>query len=128
MIVSECARSTVAGMRKADVRQLMIVSAAVLFRNEGILFAILRRTLLRNVADDQTEMERLVTESGLDWTIIRPPRLTNGPLTKHYQVEDNRMPRPRLSVSRADVAHFLLDEVERGAHRNQMVGMAGTRA
>lgn len=128
VIVGECARSTVAAMRAADVRRLLIVSAAVLFRDEGILFAVLRRTLLRNVAEDQTEMERVVTGSGLDWTIVRPPRLTNGPLTRHYQIEDNRMPRPRLAVSRADVAHFLLDEVERGAHRNRMVGMAGSRA
>jgi hypothetical protein len=65
------------------------------------------------VAEDQTEMERVVTGSGLDWTIIRPPRLTNGPLTGHYQIEVNRMPRPRLAVSRADVAHFLLDEANR---------------
>jgi putative NADH-flavin reductase len=128
MIVSKCARSTVAAMLATDVRRLMIVSAAVLFRDEGILFAILRRTLLRNVAEDQTEMERVVTASVLDWTIVRPPRLTNGPLTKRYQIEDNRMPRPRLPVSRADVAHFLLDEVEQGAHRNRMVGMAGSRA
>ena len=127
MIVTQCARSTVAAMQAAGVRRLLIVSAAVLFKDEGILFAMLRRTLLRNVAEDQTEMERVVTASALDWTIVRPPRLTNGPLTEHYQIEDNRMPRPRLSVSRSDVAHFLLDEAERGAHRRQMVGMAGSR-
>jgi putative NADH-flavin reductase len=126
-IVSECARSTAAAMQTAGVRRLLIVSAAVLFKDEGVLFAVLRRTLLRNVAEDQAEMERTVMASGLDWTIVRPPRLTSGPLTKHYRVEDNRMPRPRLSISRADVAHFLLDEVERGAHRHQMVGMAGSR-
>jgi putative NADH-flavin reductase len=127
MIVSQCACSTVAAMQAAGVRRLLIVSAAVLFKDEGILFAVLRRTLLRNVAEDQTEMERVVTASALDWTIVRPPRLTNGPLTEHYRIEDNRMPRPRLPVSRSDVAHFLLDEAERGAHRRQMVGMAGSR-
>jgi putative NADH-flavin reductase len=72
-------------------------------------------------------MERVVMASGLNWTIVRPPRLTNGPLTGHYRVQHDRMPRPRLSLSRADVAHFLLDEVEGGAHQHQMVGIAGVR-
>ncbi len=38
------------------------------------------------------------------------------------------MPRGKLSVSRADVGHFLLDELERRAHRGQTVGMAGGRS
>lgn len=126
-VVSECASSVVAAMQVAGVRRLLIVSVAVLFHDEGILFAVLRRTLLRNVAEDHTKMERVVMASGLDWTIVRPPRLTNGPLTGHYRIEDDRMPRPRLSLSRADVAHFLLDEVEGGAHQHQMVGIAGVR-
>jgi putative NADH-flavin reductase len=86
-IVSECARSTVTAMQGAGVRRLLIVSAAVLFQNKGILFALLRRTLLRNVAEDHTEMERIVMASGSSWTIVRPPRLTNGPLTERYWVE-----------------------------------------
>jgi len=72
--------------------------------HEGILSAILRRTLLRNVAKDSAEMERVVMASALDWTIARPPRLTNGPLTRRYGVSDDRMPRGAcLTVSRADV-------------------------
>jgi putative NADH-flavin reductase len=97
----------------------------MLFQNSGILTALLRHTLLRNVAKDSAEMEHVVMESGLDWTIARPPRLTNGPLTGHYRIKDGRLPRGSLSLSRADVAHFLLDELERGAHVHQIVGMAG---
>jgi putative NADH-flavin reductase len=69
-------------------------------------------------------MERVVTESGLDWTIARPPRLTNGGLTGSYGIEDNRMPRGRRALSRADVAHFLLEELEHRAHIHRIVGMA----
>jgi len=69
-----------------------------------------------------------VTASDLDWTIVRPPRLTNGPVTGRYRIEDDRMPRGGSSVSRADVAHFLLDELERGAHVRRMVGMARVKA
>jgi putative NADH-flavin reductase len=124
-ILRECARSTVAAMQATGPRRLLVVSAAMLFRNSGILTALLRHTLLRNVAKDSAEMEHVVMESGLDWTIARPPRLTNGPLTGHYRIEDGRLPRGSISLSRADVAHFLLDELERGAHVHQIVGMAG---
>jgi putative NADH-flavin reductase len=128
MILRECARSTVAAMQAEGPRRLLVVSAAVLFRGAGILTALLRRTMLRNVAEDAAEMERVVMASGLDWTIARPPRLTNGPLTGRYRVGDGRLPRGSLTLSRADVAHFLLDELEHGAHAHQIVGMAGGTA
>jgi putative NADH-flavin reductase len=123
-ILRESARSTVAAMHDAGVDRLLVVSAAMLF-DAGILFTLLRRVLLRNVAEDSLEMERVVMASGLDWTIARPPKLTNGPLTGHYQVADGRMPPGRISISRADVAHFLLDAVEGDPHACQIVGMAG---
>jgi putative NADH-flavin reductase len=123
-VLRDCARSTVAAMQASGVRRLLVVSAAVLFHG-SLATAILRNTLLRNVAADSAEMERVVTARGLEWTIVRPPRLTNGQLTRRYRVEDGAMPRGSRLVSRADVADFLLDEVERGAHRRQIVGMAG---
>ena len=127
-IVGDAARSTVIAMQAAGVRRLLVVGVAVLFEHEGILSAILRRTLLRNVAKDSAEMERVVMASGLDWTIVRPPRLTNGPLTRRYGVSDDRMPRDaRLTVSRADVAHFLLEELEHRAHVHRIVGMASVK-
>ncbi|MFL5312930.1 MAG: NAD(P)H-binding protein [Myxococcales bacterium] len=91
--------------------------------------AIARRTFLRNVANDSAEMERIVRASGLDWTIARPPRLTNGVLTRAYGVADGRMPRGAgLTISRADVADFLLDELEHPAHIGRIVGLASVKA
>jgi len=112
-------------MQSAGVRRLLVVSAGMLFHDAGTLAAILRRTILRNIAKDSVEMERIVGSSGLDWTIARPPRLTNGPLTRRYVVADGRVPQDsRLSTSRADVANFLLDEVERPAHVHRIVGLS----
>jgi putative NADH-flavin reductase len=124
-VLREGARSIVAAMHAVGSHRILVVSAAVLFPDTGLLGAMLRRTVLRNVAEDAAEMERIVMASGLDWTIARPPRLTNGPLTEQYLVSDGQMPRGRRSVSRADVAHFLLDEVEERRHVHQIVGMAG---
>ncbi len=123
-IMRESARSTVAAMQAVGMRRLLVVSAAVLFDGAGIIVGLMRRTLLRNVAQDSAEMERIVMASGMDWTIARPPRLTNGPLTRRYKVEDGRIPRGKWIVSRADVADFLLSELYQGKHTHKIVGMA----
>jgi hypothetical protein len=60
---------------------------------------------------------------GLEWTIVRAPRLTNGPLTKIYSVADGRLPKG-MTVSRACVADFMIKEAERTAHVRQIVGLS----
>ena len=121
----DAARSTVTAMHAAGVPRLLVVSAAMLFANAGIAAALLRKTLLRNVAEDCAAMENVVLASDIDWTIVRPPRLTNGPLTGRYALAVDRMPRGSVSVSRADVGHFMLDELASNAYARQIVGMAG---
>ena len=127
-LVADSARSTVAALQATGMRRLLVVGVAVLFENDGLLNAFARRTFLRNVAKDHAEMERILGASGLDWTIVRPPRLTNGPLTRAYGVADGRMPPGAgLTISRADVADFLLDEVEHPAHVRRIVGLASVK-
>jgi putative NADH-flavin reductase len=124
-ILRDAARSTVAAMQAMGLHRLIVVSAAVLFDDLGIAGRFLRRTLLRNVGDDSIEMERIVVASGLDWTIARPPRLTNGPRTGHYDVENGHPPGRSAfaSISRADVADFLLGEIQHNAHIHEIVGI-----
>jgi putative NADH-flavin reductase len=129
-ITSDCAKATVTAMRAKGVRRLLVVGVAVLFDDAGFLARVLRKTLLNNVANDSAEMERIVEASHLDWTIVRPPRLTNGPRTERYGIDDDHLPRGAggaAIVSRADVAHFLLDEAEQRAHVQRVVGIADTK-
>ena len=105
-----------------------MVSAAVLFDDLGLLGRLSRCMLLKNVAEDSAEMEHIVMASGLDCTIARPPRLTNGPLIGRYRVENGHLPDPSAlaSISWADVAHFLLSDLEHGTvqARSHIVGIA----
>ena len=129
-ITSDSARATVAAMQSAGFDRLLVVGVAALFPDIGVFGHLLRSTLLRNIADDSAEMERIVKASGLDWTIVRPPRLTNGPRRKHYGVADDRLPNGaggNATISRADVAHFMLDNVEQPGHLRRVVGIAYTR-
>lgn len=129
-ITSDSARATIAAMQSASIDRLLVVGVAALFPDIGMFGHLLRKTLLRSIADDSAEMERIVKDSGLDWTIIRPPRLTNGPRREHYGVAEDRLPNGaggNATISRADVAHFMLDEVELSGHMRRVVGIAYTR-
>jgi putative NADH-flavin reductase len=129
-ITSDSARAIVTAMQTAGMRRLVVVGVAALFPDIGMLGRVVRNTLLRNIADDSAEMERIVKATRLDWTIVRPPRLTNGPRTEHYGVAADHLPKGaggNATISRADVAHFMLDEIERPAHVQRVVGIAYTR-
>ena len=128
-ILRAAAESTVAAMQAAGVRRLLVVSAAVLFDDLGLAGKILRHTLLRNVGDDSIEMERIVTASALDWTIARPPRLTNGPRTGRYDVENGHLPGRSAfaAISRADVAEFLVSETQHNTHIHEIVGITSRK-
>ncbi len=129
-ITSDSARATIAAMQSAGIDRLLVVGVAALFPDIGVFGHLLRNTLLRNIADDSAEMERIVKASSLDWTIVRPPRLTNGPRREHYGVADDRLPNGaggNATISRAEVAHFMLDEVEQPGHMRRVVGIAYTR-
>jgi putative NADH-flavin reductase len=120
----EFGRTLAAAMRKSGVHRAEIVSAAFLFRDLGVFGNILTATLFRQMVPDMAGMEAEVCQSDLDWTIVRPPRLTNGPATYSYRIADGNLPRSGAVISRADVAHFIIGEAETPAHLKQIVGVA----
>ncbi|MBI5406345.1 MAG: NAD(P)H-binding protein [Nitrospirae bacterium] len=77
------------------------------------------------ISRDRVEQERLIRTSGLEWTLIKPPRLTNGPRSKRFKSGDDLKAGLLSSVSRADVAAFTLDEVLSPRHIREAVFMAG---
>jgi len=78
----------------------------------GVVLARLAATLLRHETKDHEIKEAAVAESLVDWTIVRPPKLTNGRLTASYRAgEDIRAPTPLPLMSRADVADFMLQQL-----------------
>jgi len=117
-------RTLVAALHQSGVRRTQVVSAAFLFRNLGIAGRILKATLFRQMIPDMAGMEAEVCQPDLDWTIVRPPRLTNGPARHAYRVTDGILPNGGFLISRADVAHFMIDEAEKPAHLKQIVGVA----
>jgi putative NADH-flavin reductase len=67
--------------------------------------------LLRSVYADKNAQEALIRAADVDWTIVRPGFLTNGPLTRSYRVLTDLAGVTAGRISRADVAHFMLEEL-----------------
>jgi putative NADH-flavin reductase len=107
-------------MKAAGVSRLIWISSHGVGDSRGHSGFLFERIVvplrLRAEFADKERQEALVTASDLDWTIVRPARLTNGPPTGRLQAQ----PRLRISltdsVSRADVANFALTELEHGNH------------
>jgi putative NADH-flavin reductase len=67
--------------------------------------------LLKHMYADLRRMEAIVKESSAGWTIIRPPQLTDKPLTGNYRTAINRFLKNCLQISRADVAHYMVNNL-----------------
>jgi putative NADH-flavin reductase len=121
-LLTRAATSTVTGMLRAEVQRLVVTSAAVLFPEPGLYFAFFR-WLLRQHARDLTGMERVVRESGLAWTIARPPRLVHSS-DAHYASRRDGMPGRSRVLSFRAVAAFMLDCVEQDTDTRALVGLS----
>ena len=70
------------------------------------------KTLLRNIYADKAAGEEVITSSGLDWTIVYPAGLTDGPRTGTARVGERLSMSGFPTVSRADVAAVLLQQLD----------------
>ncbi|MDH5741810.1 MAG: NAD(P)H-binding protein [Nitrospira sp.] len=74
---------------------------------------------------DREEQERLVESSGLDWTIVKPPRLTDSPPQGRVQASAVLRIGLLSTISRADLAAFIIDEVQTGRFVRQRIFVKG---
>jgi putative NADH-flavin reductase len=92
-------------MRHVGVRRVVVESTAFLFKDSIVpptyLFG---RLFFSSVVVDASAMEQVLQKSELDWTIVRPPKLTDKPYTGRYRVREGHLPHSGISISRADVA------------------------
>lgn len=84
----------------------------------------LLRSALREVYADLALMEDALRDSGLDWTVVRPPRLTDRPPTGAYRTAIGRNLRRGFLVPRADVAHLMLAVLDQPGTVGQAIGIA----
>jgi putative NADH-flavin reductase len=114
-----------AGMKQAGVRRAVIESTAFLFKDAALPPAhLFGRLFFPGVVRDAGEMENIVARSGLDWTLVRPPQLTNKPFTGKYRSKVGHLPTFGFNISRADVADFMIQAGENHASIQKIIGIA----
>jgi putative NADH-flavin reductase len=116
----------VTGMGAEGVRTLVYLSFLGVPESSAQLGFVgrhlLARRLLRHATEGHRRNEELIRASGLDWTIVRAPKLTNGPKTSTYRVGEHLEPKGILpTLSRADVAEVMLSQLAHGKHVHRCV-------
>jgi putative NADH-flavin reductase len=129
-------------MQAAGVRRIIVVSAAPIgtvpspgrlhpprhdagdgFIVRYLADPVVKRALREHYAD-LARMEDVLRDSDLDWTAVRPPRLTSKPVTGRYRTALGQNIRRGLFVSRADVAHYMLSILDQAETFRRTAGIA----
>jgi len=112
-------------MPRTGVRRAVVESVAFLFKDSIVPPAYLfGRLFFPAVVADASAMERVFKESGLDWTMVRPPQLTDKPYTGKYRVGVGRLPVFGFKISRADVADFMIKAAEDPSSIHKIIGVS----
>jgi putative NADH-flavin reductase len=125
-LLGDSSRATISAMGKAGVRRLVILSSALLDQNIGLMGSFAARTLLRHHSRDQRAMERLVTASDLDWTVLRAPRMNDAAPRGESTVTVGEPSNAKgMLITKDEVARVMLDTVENGSHIRKIVHLRG---
>src|SRR5881397_2069088 len=129
-VMSEVTRAELDAMREAGVRRLVSVSVSAIEGRRPWILINLVRWLLRKPYADFGRMEQLIRSSPVDWTIVRPPYLSNGAKTGRVrtQVGGKDLPRGPYHISRADLAATLVDLAEDSHHVREVLLVSEQKA
>ncbi|MFI1976337.1 NAD(P)-dependent oxidoreductase [Streptomyces wedmorensis] len=129
-VAARLTRSVLTAMEVESVRRLLVVSAAPLgpvpdgqaLLDRAVLAVV--NSVLKDVYADLRVMESDLASSSADWTSVRPPKLTDRPLTGRYRTVVGGTPPRGRSLARADVAHAMLAMIDDPSTVRQGVGVA----
>ncbi len=115
-IHADSARAILAAMGRAGTRRLVCVTSGGTNPkhdpNLPFVFQYVFKKLYANIYNDQMAMEALVMASDVDWTLVRPAQLTNDAATGRCRAAEAYALPGGTVTPRADLAAFMLDQVE----------------
>ncbi|HEX2532908.1 MAG TPA: SDR family oxidoreductase [Chitinophagaceae bacterium] len=126
---AEGTRNILQAMEKAGVRRFICQTtlgagdsrANLNFFWKRVMFGLLLRAAYR----DHQQQEAYIRQSALDWTIVRPAAFTDGGKTDRYRHGFGPAERNlALKISRADVAAFMLRQLQEDGYRRRAAGLS----
>jgi putative NADH-flavin reductase len=129
-LYSEGNRNVLDEMKKAGVTRAFFISASALDVSPVVPFFIrliirfVVQKLLKHMYEDLRRMESIIKKNDGNWTIMRPPELTDKPLTGEYRIAINSFLKNGLKLSRADLAHFMINNIANEATYKSTIEIA----
>jgi putative NADH-flavin reductase len=141
-IATAATTAIVRAMKAGDARRIIVLSAAPVsttpspgrprpprhdpgegFVMRTVLTPMIQRVLSYNYTD-LARMEDVLRDSGLDWTSVRPPQLTDKPRTGHYRTATEQNLRGGVRIARADLADLMLNAIGQPETFGHAIGVA----
>jgi len=129
-LYSQGNKNVIEAMKRVGLNRGFFVSASGLEVNPSFSLLIRLATkfilqpVLHNMYADLWRMEEIIKESNITWTILRPPKLLNGPETGKYRISIDHFLNKGLEISRADLAHFIVTNLTNEAIFKKTVEVA----
>jgi len=92
----------------------------------SLLVKMFLKYFLKDVYADKTKMEEIITNSDLNWTVVRPGRLLDKEMTENYRIENKLFKGINIGgINRADVADFLIKQAEKQTELKKYIAISG---
>ncbi|RVU16158.1 NAD(P)-dependent oxidoreductase [Methylobacterium oryzihabitans] len=127
-LFSDATNLLVPAMERAGVRRLLAVTGFGAGDSRdaiGLLQRLPFRLVFGRAYDDKDAQEMRIRRSSLDWTLVRPGILTSGAATGRFEVLADPATWRNGLISRADVAQFIVGQIDAPTHRGQAVVLVG---
>jgi putative NADH-flavin reductase len=114
-LLTEATQALVPAMKRSDVRRLICISALGVGDSRGhggfVFDRLFMPLLLRHAYKDKGCQEAAIRASSLDWVIVRPAMLVNGPTRGTVTATVDLASVNGGKISRGDVAHFVVEQL-----------------
>lgn len=120
-VLERAVPAIIAAMKQAGVRRVIVLGASGALPNaldkqpvwrRWTFHNIINKTLLKWPIASQVSQWQNLSHSDLDWTMVMPPMLTNTLANGAYRVDGEALPRNGSRISRADVADFMMQQID----------------
>ena len=123
-IYSQGGRNILSAMRANDIRRLITVTSGLIDMSDPSTDNFFLNRIIRpnfnKVYSDQTKWETILDDTNdIDWICVRPTYLTNKAFTGNYRVQDKHCPKGGRKISRADLADFIVKQIDSDEYRNK---------
>ena len=125
-VMAEATRAVVAAAEQAGPDRILMLSSFAVARDRlKPVSKLVTRMAMGSQVKDKAAGEEVLRASGLDWTIVYATKLTNGPKTEPRVVPETEKVGISQTISRADVASFLLQAATDGLYSRRDVVITG---